>query len=60
MAGVLDTVEDDGITDFDPIDQIEVELSMIRYTLLLNPENKNLSPDEFEKLVTQEYQDSQE
>lgn len=60
MAGVIDTVEGDEITDYDPIDQIEVELSMIRYTLLLNPENKNLSPDEFEKLVIQEYQDSQE
>jgi len=60
MASATDLVEGDGITDYDPIDQIEVELSMIRYILLLNPENKNLSHDEFEKLAIQEYQDSQE
>ena len=37
------------------IDAIEFELDMIRCVLLLNPENKKLSPNEFDQLVVEEY-----
>jgi len=39
----------------DEVDIINFELGMIRSCLMLNPENQNLSPDEMDKLVAEEY-----
>lgn len=36
----------------------EMELDMIRATLLLNPENLNLTASELDRMVTEEYKQS--
>ncbi len=41
-------------------EKIDFEMDMIRATLMLNPENLKLSPEEMDKLVVQEYKDSLE
>lgn len=42
------------------IEVIELELDMIRYTLLLNPENQKLSSEELDLLVNEEFKDSRD
>lgn len=56
--GNVNNTEASEIDDFDPADQIDIELSMIRATLMLNPKNRELSRDELDKLVLQEFNDS--
>ena len=38
----------------------QFELEMIKASLLLNPENLKLSPEDFEKLAIQEFKDSRD
>lgn len=57
---MADVFKNEEVPDFDPADQIDLELSMIRATLMLNPENRNLSSDELDRLVLQEFKDSQD
>ncbi len=44
----------------DKLEAIEFELNMIRYILLLNPENQKLSAQELDQLVTEEYKMSKD
>lgn len=39
------------------VDVLGFELGMIRMCLLQNPENRNLSSEELDQLVAQEYKD---
>jgi len=41
-------------------DILDFELGMIRMCLMLNPENRNLNPEELDVLVAQEYKDSRD
>jgi hypothetical protein len=60
INNMADVFKNEEVPDFDPADQIDLELSMIRATLMLNPENRNLSSDELDRLVLQEFKDSQD
>lgn len=41
-------------------ESIEFELDMIRYALMLNPENQNLSREELNELARKELKESRE
>jgi hypothetical protein len=50
--------KNEGEIDYGTSEQFELE--MIKVSLLLNPENINLSPEDFEKLAIQEFKDSRD
>ncbi len=41
-------------------ESIEFELDMIRFILMHNPANENLSPEEMDELVRKEFKESRE